>query len=144
MFAACAAFQIAMGVYFMALRPPLLPEDLRFIGAGVGASGLAGPRFQCWLRMVLIVLGGQMAAVGMLTGALALHLRPRAPLGWWELGLIAAGGVLSVGTMCLANFMLKSDFRWLLIVPVVAWSAGTALAVSGGVGNGSPASARSK
>ena len=61
------AYQIGLGLYFAALRPPLLPEDARFIGPPQ-PPGLAP-----WLDLVFTVMGGQMAAVGFLLCALAVR-----------------------------------------------------------------------
>jgi hypothetical protein len=33
MLASCGLWLVALGVYFIFLRPPLLPEDIRFIGS---------------------------------------------------------------------------------------------------------------
>ena len=125
---ACAVYQLAIGLYFAVLRPPLLPEDLRFLGTAPGALAAAAPRLEHWLHLVFIVLGGQIAAVGVLTAALALRLSQGRALGWRELTLLGGAGALSVGTMSVVNLVLQSDFRWPLIVPVAAWAVAVALA----------------
>lgn len=38
-FAACGVWMILLGVYFILLRPALLPEDPRFMGTSIGAAG---------------------------------------------------------------------------------------------------------
>ena len=40
---------------------------------------------------------------------------------------IALAGLPTVGLMSAANFHLHSDFRWLLLVPALAWLAGFVL-----------------
>ena len=125
---ACAAYQLAIGLYFAMLRPPLLAEDLRFLGTASGALTAAAPRLERWLQLVFVVLGGQMAALGVLTAALALRLsRGHAP-DRRELALLGGAGALSVGTMSVVNLVLASDFRWLLILPVATWAGAIALA----------------
>ena len=59
-FIACGIWLIGLGLYFMLLRPPLLPEDLRYMGTSAGeiqspmpgAGTLAAPGFHCdgWLH----------------------------------------------------------------------------------------------
>ncbi len=111
----CGAYQIGLGIYFIALRPPLLPEDL--------------PRLEPWLHLVFTVLGGQMAAVGALVVAAAHRLASREASDGRELVPVGMAGALSVGLMSAANFALGSDFRWLLILPAAIWALGLILAV---------------
>lgn len=125
----CGVYQVALGVYFIVLRPPLLAEDLRFLGIGPEPLGQLLPRLEPWLRLVFTVLGGQMAGLGGLVIADALRLG--AGTGdRLELALLAAAGLITIGTICAVNFAFRSDFRWLLVLPVVAWTFGVALAVS--------------
>lgn len=69
-----AAYQMALGTYFVAFRPSLLPEDLRFLGATAARLLVDQPRLEQWLNLVFGVLGGQMAALGLLLAALAVRL----------------------------------------------------------------------
>ena len=46
--------------------------------------------------------------------------------------LLGLAGLMSVAGMSAVNFALGSDFRWLLILPVLAWALGLALAALGG------------
>ena len=44
------------------------------------------------------------------------------------MGLVAAlAGVTSVGVMTIVNFVLASDFRWLLLGFLALWAAGLVL-----------------
>jgi hypothetical protein len=54
--AACGLFQVGLGVYFIALRPPMLPEDERF--TGLSLEMIASPAIPVWLDRVFVVLGG--------------------------------------------------------------------------------------
>ena len=38
--------------------------------------------------------------------------------------LLAFAGLATVGLMSTMNFVLHSDFRWVLVVPAVSWAAG--------------------
>ena len=126
--AACAAYQLILGLYFVALRPPLLPEDLRFLATTADRLAVAAPRLEHWLHIVFVVLGGQMAALGVLVAVFALRLARRRPTEGYELILLGVAGGSSVALMAAMNFALGSDFRWFLLIPVLAWSIGVALA----------------
>ena len=126
----CGVYQVAIGLYFIALRPAMLPEDARFLETSITRLHADLPRLEIWLHLVFVVLGGQMAAVGVLVVGSSLRilqaqLRSRGEVAW-----LGAAGVLSVGTMAGVNFVLKSDFRWLLIAPGLAWSVGLVLALA--------------
>lgn len=125
---ACAAYQVMLGSYFVAFRPSLLPEDLRFLGATAERLVVDLPRLERWLDLVFAVLGGQMAALGLLLGALSMRLMRRGAIDRIELGLLGGAGVLSLAVMSAVNFALESDFRWLLIFPVLLWAVGVAFA----------------
>jgi len=45
----------------------------------------------------------------------------------WAIGI---SGGFSVALMSVVNFVLYSDFRWLLLVPVLLWLAGLVLYVA--------------
>ena len=126
----CGVYQTVVGLYFMALRPALLPEDVRFLAIGLASLKTGAPRLETWLHLVFVVLGGQMAAVGALVVGSALQIFHAQVRNRRELVWLGAAGLLSVGTMAGVNFALQSDFRWLLIAPGVAWSVGLALALA--------------
>ena len=42
----------------------------------------------------------------------------------WTWIALALVGLFTVGTMSLTNFQLKSDFKWLLLIPSVLWVIG--------------------
>ena len=126
---ACGVWLIALGLYFMALRPPLLPEDPRFMGTTLEQLRLAVPGLESWLQKVFAVLGGFMAGTGVLTVWLATVAMPARLKGtFWALAL---SGALTVVLMSATNFALQSDFRWLLLVPALVWIAGLLLFVKG-------------
>ena len=128
---ACAAYQLVLGAYFVAFRPPLLPEDLRFLGATAERLVVVLPRLEDWLDLVFAVLGGQMAALGALLAGLAVRLAHNRSISGYELVFLSLAGLLSVASMSAVNFALESDFRWLLTMPVAAWAAGVAFAAFG-------------
>lgn len=124
MFIACGIWLIGLGVYFIVLRPPLLPEDLRYVGTTLARARVALPGLEAWLARVFTVLGGFIAGNGVLTVFVALAPAPSRSGKFLALALC---GLLTVGLMSASNFALHSDFRWLLLVPAVLWLAGLVL-----------------
>ncbi len=128
MLAACGVWLMALGVYFIDLRPPLLPEDPRFMGTTLEQIRISVPGLEGWLRKVFTVMGGFMAGTGVLTvfvATVAMPLRLRGTP--WALGI---SGALTVVLMSDTNFALHSDFRWLLLLPALVWLAGLVFYVS--------------
>jgi hypothetical protein len=62
-----------------------------------------------------------MAACGAVSIGGAFSLWRRRRPGWMEVGVYMVAGLLTVVLMSGANFALGSDFRWLLIAPVMLW-----------------------
>lgn len=121
---ACGAWLVGLGAYFVFVRPPLLPEDPRFIGATLERLREAAPGLEAWLDIVFTVMGGFMAGAGVLTVFVARTAVPaRLPGTAWA---VALAGALTVVLMSAMNFVLHSDFRWLLLVPALLWAAGVA------------------
>ena len=125
---ACGVWLVALGAYFIGLRPPLLPEDTRFMGTTLAAIQADVPGLARWLRNVFGVLGGFIAGAGVLTVYLAAVVLPlRIKGASWA---IALSGLLTVVFMSATNFALHSDFRWLLLLPAVAWVAALVLYIA--------------
>ncbi len=121
-FLACGLWLIALGVYFLFLRPALLPEDPAFIGSSLEAIRTAIPGLERWLGQVFNVMGGFMIAVGAVTMFLAWRFLARREPGTFATLLVA--GAASVALMSATNFLLHSNFRWLLLLPALLWLAG--------------------
>lgn len=130
LFSACGVWLVRLGLYFIFLRPPLLPEDPRYMGATLEQTQQALPGLAAWLGKVFTVMGGFIAAAGILTLLAARRSFEGAGRGFaWAMGLASVAGA---GLMSAVNFALGSDFRWLLLVPALAWLlAMVALARSG-------------
>ena len=121
-FFACGLWFVALGTYFLFLRPALLPEDPRYIGSSIEAIRSTLPGLERWLGHVFNVMGGFMVAAGAMTMLVAYRLlakRERATLT-----VLSVAGASSVGLMSATNFLLGSDFRWLLLLPALLWFAG--------------------
>jgi len=114
-----------IGSYFIFLRLPLLPEDLRFLALPAPELDIIRPRLELWLSHVFIVLGGYAVATGVLTIALAAtsfraHSRGAA-MG------ASIGGAASIGLMAVVNFAIDSDFKWVLLGIALLWGCGLGL-----------------
>ena len=121
-FAACGLWLVALGAYFVFLRPALLPEDPRFIGSSVVSIRSAVPGLERWLGHVFNVMGGFMIATGAITMLVALRLLARRERG--TLIAMSVAGAAGVALMSATNFLLDSNYRWLLLVPALLWFAG--------------------
>lgn len=112
---------VVVGAYFWFVRPPLLPEDLRFLAASPAEIDASAPKLKVWLAYVFRVLGGYIASCGILTIALAKtsyreHRTPAAVAA-------AVAGAASIGLMTAVNFSINSDFRWVLSGIALLWAS---------------------
>ena len=111
---------ILVGVYFVFLRPPLLPEDIRYMAISATELGNFRPHLELWLTQVFRVMGGYVSATGALMVTLAVTaFRTRqkgAALG------VVTGGIASIGLMAAVNFVINSDFRWALLGIALLWA----------------------
>lgn len=129
MLIASGVWLIGLGLYFFVLRPALLPEDPRFMGTTLAQIRTAVPGLESWLKKVFMVMGGFMAGAGVLTVFVATVAIPSRLKGTaWA---IALSGAFTVALMSATNFALYSDFRWLLLIPVLVWLAGLVFYVAG-------------
>ncbi len=116
---------IALGLYFLFLRPSLLPEDIRYMGLTSAELQSIGPKLGKWLTHVFRVMGGYMAATGVLAVALAAtSFRERHPAA--AIGAML-GGAASIGWMAVVNFQINSDYKWLLLAMALIWACSLAL-----------------
>ena len=121
-FVVCGLWFVALGTYFLFLRPALLPEDSRYMGSSLETIRSTVPGLESWLRHVFSVMGGFMIATGAMTMLVACRLLARRERG--TLLALTMSGVASVGLMSATNFLLYSNFRWLLLLPALLWLAG--------------------
>lgn len=123
-FLVCGLWLVALGLYFTLLRPALLPEDSRYIGSSLEAIRAVVPGLERWLGHVFKVMGGFMVATGALTVLAACRWLAKRERGTFA--ALAVAGAASVGLMSAINFLLHSDFRWLLLLPALLWLLGLA------------------
>ncbi len=99
----------AVGIYFMALRPALLPEDLRF--AHLERSDVPAPLLP-WLRIVFRTWGGFVVGLGVLL--LGQGIAGYTNRSGWARGGTAIGVVFAFGSFLVSNIQLGSDFLWFI------------------------------
>jgi hypothetical protein len=116
---------IGVGSYFILLRPPLLPEDIRYMGLSVAQIDSVRPRLESWLAHVFQVMGGYVLATGALTITVAATSFRTHHWGAAVGALI--GGVASIGWMAVANFVINSDFKWVLLGMALLWACSLVL-----------------
>jgi hypothetical protein len=98
---------------------------MRFIGLTLTQLQTDQPRIAAWLLDVFRVLGGYAAASGILTvtiAATAFRQHDRIA----GLGALLAGAV-SIGWMAIVNFVIDSDFKWLLLGIALLWACSMVL-----------------
>jgi hypothetical protein len=110
-----------MGLYFVLLRPALLPEDARYIGSSSQEILDAFPDLANWLDKVFWVMGGYILTTGLLTFYMAVTSFRARTRG--AFGVLALAGATSVGWMTFVNFLIDSDFKWLLLAFATLWGS---------------------
>jgi hypothetical protein len=110
---------MGLGLYFVFIRPPLLPEDPRFMGTSLDQIQSMVPGLLIWLRRVFWVMGGFMFTTGLLTTYIALTVFPRLARG--ARSVVVLAGLTSIGGMAVVNFIINSDFKWLLLSFNLPW-----------------------
>ena len=128
-FVVCGLWLVALGTSFLFLRPALLPEDLHYIGSSLETIRSAAPGLERWLGHVFNVMGGFMVATGAMTVLVACPLLARRERG--TLTALSVAGAASVALMSATNFLLYSNFRWLLLLPALPVARGPAVLPAG-------------
>ena len=108
-----------MGIYFVFLRPPLLPEDSKYIGLSLSAIQNNTPGLSVWLQKVFWVMGCYIFTTGLLTIYVAQTSFITRTRGVFI--IISIAGVTSIGSMAIVNSILQSDFRWVLLSFTFPW-----------------------
>ena len=112
-------FLIGIGLYFIVLRPALLPEDLRYIGTTETSIHNHFPRLANWLSKVFWVMGGYIFTTELLIFYVARTGFTQNNKGAFLLALIS--GITSLGLMVIVNFIINSDFKWVLFAFILVW-----------------------
>ena len=123
--AAAGATLVIAGLYFILVRPPLLPEDVRYMALPTAQLDAVKLPLESWLAHVFVVMGGYVLATGVLTIALAATSFRAHHWGAAVGALI--GGAASIGLMAVVNFVINSDFKWVLLGMALLWACSLAL-----------------
>ena len=102
---AIGVLTIGTAIYFLAIRPPMLPEDAHFTGVAVDEIS---PQMADWLSVVFQTWGGFMAGFGILILGVAGYLMTLRPsyLRWGA----AIAVLVAFGRFLVSNIILRSDF----------------------------------
>ncbi len=125
--AAAGSTLVVTGLYFILVRPPLLAEDVRFMALPAAQFDAVKPALESWLAHVFQVLGGYVFATGVLTITLAATAF-RAH-HWAAAAGALIGGTASIGWMAYVNFVINSDFKWVLLGMASLWGSSLVLFV---------------
>ncbi len=108
-----------IGIYFIFLRPPLLPEDLRYMNTSLSAVQNNISNLSVWLQKVFWVMGGYIFTTGLLTMYVAQTSFRTRTHGTFV--IVALAGITSIGSMAIVNFIIQSDFKWVLLAFTIPW-----------------------
>lgn len=111
---------ILMGMYFVFIRPPLLPEDLNYMGYIEQNVQHTIPGISIWTQKVFWVMGGYIFTTGALIVFISFTSFQSRIRGVFLIVLLA--GITSIGLMTIVNFMIDSDFKWLLFIFALTWA----------------------
>lgn len=117
--AVCGLLLVAMGIYFVFMRPPLLPEDLRYMQTNLSVINNSATGLSSWLQKVFWVMGGYIFTTGLLIIFIALTSFRKRLRGAFS--IVALAGISSIGSMTVVNFIIDSDFKWILLVFTFPW-----------------------
>ena len=125
----CGLILMGIGVYFAFVRPAVLPEDARYLGMAASQVQAAVPGISRWLDKVFRVMGGYIFTAGLLILYVAQtsFLAHSGSAG----AVVPVSGATSIGAMTATNFVLGSDFRWMLLGVALFWIAALSLYVLG-------------
>ena len=110
---------LGVGIYFLFVRPELLPEDVRYMSLSDAQKEILQSLASSWLKNVFRVLGGFIAAAGILFIFLAFNSFRRFQTWSWYTAMLS--GITSIGTMTVVNFKIQSDFRWWILSLAIIW-----------------------
>ena len=74
---------------------------------------------QMWLRKVFWVMGSYIFTTGLLTIFMAFTSFQTRTRGTF--GIVLLSGISSIGAMTVVNFIIGSDFKWILLIFTLPW-----------------------
>jgi hypothetical protein len=114
---------MGLGLYFVFIRPPLPPEDPRFMGTTAEIQ-VTVPGLLIWLRRLL---GNGRIHVYRWSVTTYVAATAFQQLARSVRFVIALAALTSIGWMAVINFMINSDFKWLLLAFNLPWIAALVL-----------------
>ena len=114
-----------MGLYFIFIRPPLLPEDLHYMKTTSSIVQDSIPGLSIWLQKVFLVMGGYIFTSGLVILFIARTSFRKREGGSFSIATIS--GISSIGLMTVVNFIIESDFKITLLVFALVWVASIVL-----------------
>jgi len=112
---------VLAGAYLLLLRPPLLPEDVRYMELSSTQLASVRPELELWLCQVFRVMSGYILATGVLTvGSAATVYGGHSRVAFAS---AVVGGTASIGLMAVVNFAIASDFERLLFGMALVWAS---------------------
>jgi hypothetical protein len=106
---ALGIFTIGTGLYFVFVRPSLLPEDVVFTGID---PNVLPPQFLKWIGIVFATWGGSTTGFGLTLSGLGAALFSGS-YRWLRWGA-ALGILVAFGRFLASNVMIESDFLWFI------------------------------
>ena len=116
---------VSMGIYFVFVRPSLLPEDLLYMKTTLSVIQYSTPNLSAWLQKIFWVMGSYIFTTGILTIFIALTSFRTRTRGAYN--IIVISGFCSIGFMTFLNFIIESDFKWTLFIFTLPWLIGLIL-----------------
>ena len=110
-----------VGLYFILVRPSLLPEDVRYMALPAAQLDAVRPQLETWLARVFQVMGGYILATGIF--AITLGATAYREHRWEAATGVLIGGATSIGWMTVVNFVIRSDFKWFLLGLSLLWAS---------------------
>lgn len=117
--ALCGILLMGMGLYFALFRPPLLPEDVRFMGVSLSTLAAQAPLLLTWLTRVFWVMGGYIFTSGLLLFFIAVTSFRKRARG--AAAVVTLAGLTGLCWMTVVNFLIDSDFKWFLLLFALLW-----------------------
>lgn len=111
---------VAMGIYFIFIRPPLLPEDVHYMQTTLPVMHNSAPGLSTWFQKVFWVMGGYIFSTGLLIIFISFTSFRNRLRGAFS--IVALAGISSIGSMTVVNFIIGSDFKWLLLIFTLPWA----------------------
>jgi hypothetical protein len=95
---------------------------VRYFALPTAQLDILRPRLELWLTQVFRFMGGYVLATGVLaTTAFRASHQKGAAIG------VLIGGTASIGWMAAVNFLIDSDFKWVLLGMALLWACNLVL-----------------